>query len=138
MFIEEIKNIKSTRKDLKKFGITMGIVALIIAAFFFYKENSIYNYFVAVGGVLILLAYVLPVVLKPFQLFWMTLAVVLGFVMTRIILSILFYLILTPTGLIAKLIGKKFMPLEFDKQKESYWEYRELKEYSKSDTEKQF
>ena len=44
--------------------------------------------------------------------------------MTRIILSILFYVILTPIGLISRLFGKQFVELRWDKSNDSYWNFR--------------
>jgi hypothetical protein len=68
----------------------------------------------------------------------MGLAIVLGFVMSRIILSILFYLILTPISFLAKISGKKFMVLKFDKSIETYWEKRTVIDKKPIDYERQF
>jgi hypothetical protein len=68
----------------------------------------------------------------------MTLAILIGWFMTRIILSILFYLVLTPTRLLARLFGKQFLDLKMDNSKKSYWNYRESKELKKSEYERQF
>lgn len=135
---DEIKNINSSRSELKKFGITIGIVLLIIAAIMFYYNNNLYYYFAGGGLLLILLGFAAPIILLPLQKIWMILAVVLGFFMSRLILSILFYLVITPIGLIAKLFGKDFLDLKIDKSQKSYWHYRDKKPYEKIDTERQF
>jgi hypothetical protein len=62
----------------------------------------------------------------------------MGFVMSRVILTLLFYIVLTPVALIAKLVGKKFMLLEFDKNAETYWEIRDNKIKQPVDYERQF
>lgn len=41
--------------------------------------------------------------------------------MTRVILIVLFYLIITPMGLLAKLFGTSFLDMKFKEKKESYW-----------------
>jgi hypothetical protein len=61
----------------------------------------------------------------------------MGFVMTRVILSILFYLIITPINFIAKIFRKDFLNLKIEKKKKSYWNLREV-EYDKTSTEKQY
>ena len=39
---DEIKNIKSTKKELKSFGLTIGIIFLVIGGFLFFKEKDFY------------------------------------------------------------------------------------------------
>ncbi|MBE0551741.1 MAG: hypothetical protein IH619_05110 [Ignavibacterium sp.] len=68
----------------------------------------------------------------------MMLALAMGFVMSRVILSLLYYLILTPIGLLAKIVGRKFMPIGFDKSTSTYWEKRENTVKQKIDYDRQF
>ncbi len=138
MLKEEFKNIKEGKKDLRQFGLTVGGVLLIIGAVLYYSEKSAAVYFFIIGGLLIAAAVIYPKILKLLNKVWMGLAIVLGFVMSRIILTILFYLVLTPIGLFAKLFGKKFMNLKYDKSAKSYWEKRTRKEKNQLDYERQF
>lgn len=138
MFIEEIKNIKSDKKECRKFGLSVGIVLVILAVILGYFGKDSYVYFGSIGGLLIISGVVAPVLLLPLQKIWMSLAVILGFIMTRVILFVLFYLILTPTGLIARMFGKDFLDLKIKKDQVSYWNIRETKNYEKLDTERQF
>lgn len=138
MITEEIKNIKETNKDLRKFGLTVGIVLLAIADFLFYKQKESYFYFGIIGAFLVLAGLISPIILKPLNKAWMTLAILMGWVMTRVILTILFFLVLTPLRFIAKLFRKDFLDLKIDKKRESYWELREKKEFKPSDYENQF
>ena len=138
MIIEEIKNIKSDKNELRKFGWQVGGVVAIIGAVLYFLDSSIFYYFVYIGAFLILTGLLIPIVLYPIQKLWMTIAVLLGFVMTRVILSFLFYIIVTPIGLIARLFGKDFLDVKIDKSKASYWNYRGKKDYQKIETERQF
>lgn len=138
MLWNEIKNIDSSRKELKKFGITIGVVLLIVASVLLYYEKSYYYYFFSGSAFFFAFGLVLPKFLLPFHKAWMALAVTLGFFMTRVILSILFFLVFTPMSMIAKLVGKDFLDLKPDEKHGSYWHYREKKEYEPEDTEKQF
>ena len=138
MLKEEFKNIKETKKDLRKFGLTVGTVLILISVVLFYFEKSSAVYFIIPGAMLIIAAFVHTEILKPLNRVWMGLAIVLGFIMSRIILTILFYLVLTPIGLLAKLFGKKFMNLKCDKSTETYWEKRQIKEKNNLDYERQF
>lgn len=138
MIITEIKNIKGSKKDLRKFGVTVGIVLLIISGFLLWKQKENYFYFVVIGAALLLSGLIFPVILKPLNKIWMTLAILMGWVTTRVILTILFYLVLTPLAFAAKIFGKSFLDLKIDKSKTSYWEYREKPKVEPSDYEKQF
>lgn len=138
MLIEEIKNIKSDNADCRKFGISVGIVLIVISLVLSYYDKNNFIYFGTIGGLLVIFGVIIPQVLKPLQKIWMAFAVILGFIMTRVILTILFYLIVTPTGFIARLFGKDFLDLKLEKEKDSYWHLREIKEYQPLDTERQF
>ena len=75
--------------------------------------------------------------LKPFYLIWMIFAAILGWVMTRVILCLVFYLILTPIGLITRLLGEDFLNLKRGNFG-SYWNNRDAVEELKQDYKKQF
>jgi hypothetical protein len=135
--LEEIKNIRSEKTDMRNFGITVGIIFMIIAGFLFWKEIESFQILLMVGIVLSLLGFAIPVILKPIYWVWMIFATILGWVMTRVILSLMFYLIFTPIGLISRLFGKQFIELKWDSSKDSYWNYRPVKS-KKISYEKQF
>ena len=136
--IEEIKNIKSSKKDLRKFGITVGSVLVVLAIVFYFLDRSYFIYFGAAGLVLIIMGFISPVILKPLNKVWMGLAIVLGWLSSRIILIIVFYLVLTPISLIAKISGKKFLDLKYNSEKDSYWIKREIIKPDRSSYEKQY
>ena len=135
---EEIKNIKSEKSDLRNFGIIIGIVLLIISGFLFWKEKESFQIFLAIGITLFLTATAIPAVLKPVYWIWMIFAIILGWFMTRVILSLLFYVVFTSIGLTLRLFGKQFLELRWDKSKESYWNYRTNDHIIKENYEKQF
>ena len=135
---EEIKNIKSEKRDLRNFGITVGIILLIISGFLFWKEKESFPIFLAIGITLLLTAIAIPVFLKPFYWIWMIFAIILGWVMTRVILSLLFYVMFTSIGLTLRFFGKQFLELRWDKSKESYWNYRTNEHLQNENYEKQF
>jgi hypothetical protein len=138
MLIEEIKQIKSEPKDLKQFGFVFGIVLLVIGIYLFWKGHSNYIYFIISGAIFIFAGLFSPIILKPLQKLWMAFALILGWFMSRLVVTIIFYLILTPIGLIAKLSGKKFLELKSSKSKKSYWNYRQSATIARIDLEKQF
>lgn len=138
MLKEEFKNIKETKRDLRKFGLTVGGVLIIISVLLFYFEKSSAIYFVIIGGALFVFGITIPIILKPLNKIWMGLSIVLGFFMSRLILTVLFYIVLTPISLIAKLVGKQFMTLKYDKSAKTYWEKRKIITKKQIDYERQF
>ena len=136
--LEEIINIKSEKSDLRNFGIIVGIILLIISGFLFWKEKESFQIFLAIGITLFFTAIAIPVVLKPLYWIWMIFAVIIGWFMTRLILSLLFYVVFTSIGLTLRFFGKQFLELRWDKSKDSYWNYKIKKQYKKTDYERQF
>ena len=136
--LEEIKNIKSEKSDLRKFGITIGVILLIIAGFLFWKEKESFQTLLTFGITSCILGIGIPFILKPIYWVWMIFATILGWIMTRVILSLLFYIILTPIGLILRFFGKQFLELRWDKSKESYWNFKTNEHLKKENYEKQF
>ena len=135
---EEIENIKSEKSDLRKFGITIGVILLVIAGFLFWKEKESFQIFLAIGIILLLTSIVIPPILKPVYWIWMLFSIILGWFMTRVILSLMFYVIFTSIGLTLRVFGKQFLELRWDKSKDSYWNFRTNENQQKENYEKQF
>ena len=136
--VEEIRNIKSGKKELRNFGFTIGIVLLLIAGVLFYKNNNLFISFAYIAGVFIVLGFLFPQLLKPIYFIWMIFAVVIGWIMTRLILSILFFVIISIIRLIAGIFGKSFLELNISKDSKSYWNHRFSDVEMSQDYEKQF
>ena len=134
---EEIKNIKTSKKDIRSFGITIGIILFIISTTLFYYDKSSYHIIAYIGGGFIASGTIIPILLKPIYILWMIFAVILGWVMTRVILSIVFYFIMTPIGLLTRLLGEDFLALK-KLNSESYWNNRDHNYEISQDYEKQF
>lgn len=140
MLIEEIKNIKGEKSELRRFGLTVGIILGLFGGLFFWHGKNYYQYFLILSFLLIFLGISIPQLLKPIQKVWMTIAVTIGWFMTRVILGILFYLGLTTIRILALLFGKRFLDIKFikDNNINSYWLPKEGKPYNKNDYEKRF
>lgn len=135
---DEIKHIKTGKTELRSFGVTIGIILLLVAGFLFYKEKESFQIFLYIAGTFIGFGLVIPIILKPIYIVWMTFAVVLGWFMTRVILSLLFYVIITPIGLIMRAFGKDFLDIKKLALKGSYWNQRDSNFEKNQNYEKQF
>lgn len=136
--LDEIRNIKSGRKELREFGLTIGAILVILGGLAVWRARPHGPYILGAGIILIALALSFPAALKPFQKAWMALAVVIGFFMSRLVLALLFYGVMAPIGLAAKILGKDLLDERIDKAKVSYWKERPAGETPRESYEKQF
>lgn len=124
--------------ELRNFGILMGLVLGLLGGFFSWRSKSVDLYCLMLAAVFFLMGLAKPMSLKFIYQIWMGLGSLLGWLNTRIILSILFYFILSPIGLILRLFGKQFLDLKMDGQQKSYWLSKETSKFMRENYEKQF
>jgi len=121
-----------SEKQSVETGIVFSLIAIIIG--YYAHENAFY--LVAVSFLLVSL--LIPVLLKPLAFVWFGLSKALGWVTSRILLFIIFYSVVTPMGLIRKLLGKDSLQLhQFGKGKSSAYTDRQH-EFSASDLDYPF
>jgi hypothetical protein len=138
MVIEKFKITKDEQRELRKFGISIGLVLALWGVLLFYRGKDCCLYFFIISAIFIFLSISLPVILKPIRKIFMTLAIFVSWLITRVILIVLFYLIVTPTGLLARLFGKDFLDLKFDSNADSYWIPKKQIKFKMSNYERQF
>jgi hypothetical protein len=123
--VEEVRGLDTGPKALRRFGLVVGGVFAGIAAVSAWPNGwavgSTAAVLGAVGGALLVLGLAAPALLRPVYRVWMGLAFVLGFVMTRVILTVVFVGLVVPIGLVLRLFGKDFLDERFDRSAPSYW-----------------
>lgn len=135
---EDLKQLKTSPRDLRKFGLVVGGVFAAIGLFFLWRQKSFFPYFLWPGTTLMVVGIIYPHALRYIYLAWMSLAFVLGFIMAHVILTLFFLFMVTPIGLLARLTGKDFLSLKLDRSGKSYWIPRERKSKSSAEYERQF
>ncbi len=92
-----------TAAELRKFGLTVGTAFTLFGAISWWRGHELPPMVLATLAVLLVIpALVAPRVLGPVQHYWMAFATVLGHVNTRIILTVLYYLVITPIGFVMR------------------------------------
>ncbi|HWS70922.1 MAG TPA: SxtJ family membrane protein [Thermoanaerobaculia bacterium] len=113
----------SSIRELREFGLLVGAVFAALGAWWIYRAKfaTVSYIFVAVGALLILFGALAPSLLRPVHRGWMALAEAMSFVMTRVILAIVFYLVVAPIGFLRRLSGADPLRRRAP-QAASYWE----------------
>lgn len=111
-----------TKKELRKFGIVMAIPLGIIGGILFWRGQFSGNYFFILAAFFLLSGLLLPRILSPIERVWMKVAEIISMVMTRVILILTFYLVITPVGLLLRVMRKDLLQMKFEQDRKSYWE----------------
>lgn len=117
----DLRKLKTGVRDLRKFGLTVGGVFVLLGILLLLRHRSSYPSFLGAGTVLTAFGVIWPRALKYVYIAWMALAFTLGFVMSNVILALFFFLFVTPIGLLARLFQKDFLARKWDKQAATYW-----------------
>jgi carbamoyltransferase len=135
---EEYQRLDRSPRALRRFGLTLGSAFLLLSAFLFWRHHGGAGLlFASLGALLLILVGIAPVLLKWVHGPWMILSLALGWVMTRVLLTVAFFLIVTPIGLLQRLFGKLPLEIAFRTGATSYWQPRPARPLP-ADYEKQF
>lgn len=132
---QEIKEIRSSNGDLRRFGVTMGIAGVVLFATLWFRGKEHPSLLLGASFFCLFFAIVFPIVLKPFQKVWMSLAFVIGWFVTRALLIVIFYLVFMPLSIILKCRRKDLLDTQIGSGV-SYWRDHVIK--SKDSYEKQY
>src|SRR5258708_61112 len=120
-----LKQLKTEPRDLRKFGLSVGGVLVLLGLWFLYRHKAHYPYFLWSGAVLLVFGLAFPRSLKEVYIGWMTLGFILGFIVSTVLLTLFFYLVVTPIGLAARCVGKDFLDRKWNSNAASYWRRRD-------------
>ena len=105
----------------KNFGIIMAIFFVIIALWPKFYGNEIRIWSIVVSFIFIFFALLFPRYLETLNILWTKFGFLLGKIIAPIIMMIIFFLIVTPIGLIMRLSQKDILKLKKDKNSSTYW-----------------
>jgi hypothetical protein len=134
---EEYQKLDRSPRALRRFGIVLGAALLLLGTVLFLGGRNAGAPFLSIGALLLLAAAFAPSVLRYVYRPWMTLAFAMSWLATRIILTLLFFLIVTPVGLLQRLCGKRPLEFRFKSDETTYWQPRTTQP-APADYEKQF
>lgn len=139
MIREELRQLDTSPRALRRFGWMVGGVFILIGAWLAYRGHRWAPVPLVVGLTLAAAGWLMPGRLVAVYRAWMALALVLGLVVTTVLLTLVFCLVVTPSGWLARLKGKDFLHRRLDRSAASYWVVRPLASVrSPQDYEKQY
>jgi hypothetical protein len=112
-----------TEKELREFGLITAAIAAGLFGFILplLKHHPIPSAPWIVAVVMLLLALLAPLALKPVYRIWIKIGDLLGWINTRIILGVIFYLLVTPMGIFMRLLGNNDpMQRQLDRDRTTY------------------
>ena len=104
----------------RNFGIVFSIVFLIIAIWPILNQNEIRIWSMMISFIFLILGLINSKFLSPLNKAWFKFGLILGSLIAPIVMGIVFFLVVTPTGLIMKALGKDLLGLKRNKNN-TYW-----------------
>jgi hypothetical protein len=134
---DDVKDARVTNVQARKTASVVAAVLALIAAWNLYRGRM--TVFAVAGGAALALALaglLVPSAARRFHVFWMRVAAVLGYVNSRVLLSVLYYGLFAPYGLVSRLLRD---PLgRRGARRESYWVERKRTRQAREQFERLF
>ena len=107
----------------RSFGLIFFGVFLIASFLLFFYQNDFWIWTFCLSITFLVLSYIFPKVLSPLNRFWTAFGLLMQKFTNPILLALIFYFVITPTGLLMRLFGKHYFQLKwkFDPNAKSYW-----------------
>lgn len=105
----------------RSFGIVFFVVFLFIALYPITYSEDIRIWSLIISFIFIILGLLNSKILTPLNKLWFKFGVILGKIISPIIMGIIFFLVVTPIGLIMKILGKDLLRLKYNKKDNTYW-----------------
>ena len=112
---------KSKKNSNKSFGFLFFLVFLTIGLWPLMSSESIRIWSIILSVIFLTLGIINSKILNPFKKGWIKLGELLGRLIAPLVMFAIFFLIVTPIGLLMKLLGKDIINLKFNKKIKSYW-----------------
>ena len=105
----------------RNFGLVFFIVFLIVSTWPLTNGEPVRIWSAIISLFFLILGLMNSKLLTPFNKIWFKLGDILGYVVSPIVMGIIFFLVVTPTGIIMRLLGKDLLRQKLYKSKKSYW-----------------
>jgi hypothetical protein len=135
---ESISHFKIERGSERGFGLVFAAVFLIIFLFFLFMRGAAHYWVLGVAAAFAIIAFVAPRMLRPLNALWFRFGMLLGAIIAPLVMMAVFFLVVTPTGLLMRLFGKDSLRLKRRGDEKTYWIARTRDENNPSSMKNQF
>ena len=104
----------------KSFGIVFFIVFFLIATYPLINNQDVRLWFLLISFIFLILGLINSKILNPLNKLWFKFGIFLGKIVSPIVMGIIFFFVVTPTGIIMRFLGKDLLNLKYNNNK-SYW-----------------
>ena len=108
------------KENNKSFGILFFIIFLLIALWPLLNSEFIRMWALGIASIFLVLGFINSKILTPVKKSWFKLGEILGKIIAPIVMGLIYFLIITPIGLLMRLVGKDVLNLKFNKN-DTYW-----------------
>ena len=105
----------------RSFGLVFAAAFTLIAAYLAWHGNARWPALLAPAPVFLILALMRPALLAPLNWVWTKVGLLMGAVVAPIVMAFIYFALITPMALIARLVGKDFLGLRRDPAAPTYW-----------------
>jgi hypothetical protein len=116
---------KTTRGSERSFGIVMAVALALLAVLNWWHDGHVWPWMGAIAVLFLVAALLHPIVLKPLNWVWFKFGLLLHAIVNPVVMGLLFYLAVFPTGLIMRALGKDLLHLKREPDSDSYWIVRQ-------------
>ncbi len=110
------------RADLRNFGLLMFAAFTVIGSLRWWLKGHVPSILFGIAVAFLVLGLAIPGLLKPVYRAWMKFALALNWVMTRVLLTIAFYGMITPAGIVYRIVSGDPLKRRWDPSATTYWE----------------
>ena len=121
----------------RSFGIVFFTVFIIIGLWHLLNDNQIRVWSILIGTIFLVLGLMKSNLLTPLNKIWFKFGLILGSIISPIVMGLVFFMIVTPTSYLMKLLNKDLLNNKFDEKRNSYW-INKSDEKNKSTMKQQF
>ena len=118
---EIISHVATEKSSEKSFGVVFSIVFLIFALYPLTGSSSIHIWALAVSAVFLLFAFLAPTILILPNKLWFKFGMLLGSIVAPIVMLLVYFFTVLPTGIIMRLLRKDLLKQKLDSNAKSYW-----------------
>ena len=118
---EIASHVSTEQSSEKSFGVVFSIVFLIVALYPLINSESLRIWALVVSIIFFLLAFLAPKILVLPNKLWFKFGLLVGSIVAPIVMTLIYFVTVLPTGLIMRLLGKDLLKQKLDKNAKSYW-----------------